>query len=148
MPTARSCFSPEVSPAPCRPSARPGRGSPAALITRCNNWLGHNGELGRAPGLTQEHLDLLAGDGWKDSGLFSPKEKAAIRWAEEVSHLRAKGNDVAFAEMQGHFTTRQIVELTFLCGMWNLSGGVAEALHLVVEPPGRRIALPSPPPSP
>ena len=43
--------------------------------------------------------------------------------------------------MQRHFTTRQIVELTFICGMWNLSGRVAEALRLVVEPPGRRIAF-------
>jgi alkylhydroperoxidase family enzyme len=43
--------------------------------------------------------------------------------------------------MQKHFTTRQIVELTFLCGMWNLSGRVAEALHLVVEPPGKRITF-------
>lgn len=43
--------------------------------------------------------------------------------------------------MRRHFTTRQIVELTFLCGMWNLSGRVAEALHLVVEPSGHRIAF-------
>lgn len=84
-------------------------------------------------------MDLLAGDGWKTSGLFTEKEKAVIRWADEVSHLRAKGNDEAFAAMQRHFTTRQIVELTYICGMWNLSGRVAEALHLVVEPPGGRI---------
>jgi len=43
--------------------------------------------------------------------------------------------------MKKHFTTRQIVELTFICGMWNLSGRVAEALHLVVEPPGKRISF-------
>lgn len=75
------------------------------------------------------------------SDLFSPREKAAIRWADEVTRLRAKHNDAAFAEMERHFTTRQIVELTFICGMWNLSGRVAEALHLVVEPPGGRIAF-------
>ena len=55
--------------------------------------------------------------------------------------MTAKGNDAAFEAVQRHFTTRQIVELTFLCGMWNLSGRVAEALHLVVEPPGRRITF-------
>lgn len=58
-----------------------------------------------------------------------------------MTHLRAKGNEAAFAEMQKYFTARQIVELTFICGMWNLSGRVAEALHLVVEPPGQRIAF-------
>jgi len=58
-----------------------------------------------------------------------------------VTHLRAKQNEAAFAAMQKHFTPRQIVELTFICGMWNLSGRVAEALHLVVEPPGKRISF-------
>ena len=56
-----------------------------------------------------------------------------------MSHLRAKGNDEAFAALQRHYTTRQTVELTFICGMWNLAGRVAEALHLVVEPPGKRV---------
>ena len=58
-----------------------------------------------------------------------------------MTHLRAKQNEAAFEAMKKHFSTRQIVELTFMCGMWNLSGRVAEALHLVVEPPGKRIAF-------
>lgn len=103
--------------------------------------MGHNVELGRALGLSEEQIDLLHGDGWKDSDRFSEREKAAIGWADEVSHLRAKENEEAFEAMRRHFSTRQIVELTFLCGMWNLSGRVAEALRLVVEPPGKRIAF-------
>ncbi|MGI9378950.1 MAG: carboxymuconolactone decarboxylase family protein [Methyloligellaceae bacterium] len=71
--------------------------------------------------------------------MFSEKEKAAICWAEEVTQLRAKQNKAAWEAMKQHFSSRQIVELTFICGMWNLSGRVAEALHLVVEPPGKRI---------
>ncbi len=81
----------------------------------------------------------MDGDGWKDSDRFNEKEKAVIRWADEVSNLTAKQNDFAFEEMKKHFTNRQIVELTFICGMWHLSGRLAEALHLVVEPPGGRI---------
>ena len=73
--------------------------------------------------------------------MFDEKEKAAIRWSDEVSCLTAKGNDFAFGEMEKHFTRRQIVELTFICGMWHLSGRLAEALNLVVEPPGGRIAF-------
>ena len=101
--------------------------------------MGHNVELGRALGLTTAQIDLLTGDDWRDSELFSEKEKAAIWWADEVTNLRAKQNKPAWLAMEKHFTTRQIVELTFICGMWNLSGRVAEALHLVVEPPGKRI---------
>lgn len=83
----------------------------------------------------------MEGDGWKDSTLFGDKEKAAICWAEEVTNLTAKENNAAFEEMQRHFSTEQLVSLTVLCGMWNLTGRVAEALHLVVEPPGGRIAF-------
>ncbi|MDA1000859.1 MAG: hypothetical protein O2807_10165 [bacterium] len=96
-------------------------------------------ELGRALGISQEQMDILDGDGWMDSPLFSDKEKACIRWADEVSKLTAKQNKPAFEAMRAHFTDRQIVELTFICGMWHLSGRLAEALHLVVEPPGGRI---------
>ncbi len=96
-------------------------------------------ELGRALGLTQDQINLLEGDDWKDSLLFDDKEKAVIRWADEVSKFRAKNNDFAFNEMKKYFSNRQIVELTFICGMWHLSGRLAEALHLVVEPPGGRI---------
>ena len=90
-------------------------------------------------GLTQDQINQLEGDDWKDSDLFDDKEKAVIRWADEVSKLTAKHNDFAFREMKRYFSNRQIVELTFICGMWHLSGRLAEALHLVVEPPGGRI---------
>ncbi len=43
--------------------------------------------------------------------------------------------------MKKHFSTEQLVSLTLICGLWNLTGRVAEALHLVVEPPGERIAF-------
>ena len=58
-----------------------------------------------------------------------------------MTNLTAKGNDSAFEEMRRHFSTEQLVSLTVLCGMWNMTGRVAEALHLVVEPPGGRIAF-------
>ncbi len=83
----------------------------------------------------------MEGDGWRDSELFNEKEKAAICWAEEVTNLTAKGNDAAFGAMKKHFSTEQLVSLTLICGLWNLTGRVAEALHLVVEPPGERIAF-------
>jgi alkylhydroperoxidase family enzyme len=101
--------------------------------------VGHNVELGRGLGISDAQFDLLTGDDWRDSDLFSDREKAVIWWADEVTNLRAKQNRKVWQEMQAHFTPRQIVELTMLCGMWNMSGRVAEALHLVVEPPGKRI---------
>jgi alkylhydroperoxidase family enzyme len=111
-----------------------------SLLNHSINCTGHNTVLGRAVGLTWEQLDLLIGDDWQSSDLLSEKAKAAINWAEKVTLHQAKDDDAAFAAMQAHFSTRQIVELTFLCGMWNASGRF-DALHLMVEPPGERIAF-------
>ncbi|MEJ2555383.1 MAG: hypothetical protein P8186_03955 [Anaerolineae bacterium] len=112
-----------------------------AILNHSINCTGHNVDLARAVDITWEQLDLLEGDDWNNSELFSNKEKAVIRWADEVSTQRAYDNDAAFEELKKYFDTHQIVELTFLCCMWNLSGRLTEALHLMVEPPGERIGF-------
>lgn len=114
-----------------------------ALINQCNNCTGHNVDLARALGFEWDQVELLQDDAWKESDQFSDKEKAVIRWADEVTNLRARDNDFVFEEIRKYFTDRQIVELTFTCGMWCLSGRVAEALRLTVEPPGKRIGFKS-----
>lgn len=112
-----------------------------AIMNHSINCTGHNVDLAHAMGVTWEQLDLLDGDGWKESVLFSDKEKAVIQWAAEVTSQGAYDNDAAFEELSRYFTTRQVVELTILCCMWNLSGRLTEALHLMVEPPGERIGF-------
>ena len=112
-----------------------------AILNHSINCTGHNVDLARALGVTWEQLDLLAGDGWKESDLFDDREKAVIHWAEQVTNQRAYHDDDAFAALAAHFDTRRVVELTFLCCMWNLSGRLTEALHLMVEPPGERIGF-------
>ena len=112
-----------------------------AIMNHSINCTGHNVDLAHALGITWEQLDLLDGDGWRESNLFSDKEKAVINWAVEVTNQGAYDNDAAFEALSQYFTTRQVVELTFLCCMWNLSGRLTEALHLMVEPPGERIGF-------
>jgi alkylhydroperoxidase family enzyme len=112
-----------------------------AIMNHSINCTGHNVDLAHAMGVTWEQLELLDGDGWKESVLFSDKEKAVIQWAAEVTNRGAYDSDAAFEELSSYFTTRQVVELTFLCCMWNLSGRLTEALHLMVEPPGDRIGF-------
>ena len=112
-----------------------------AILNHSINCTGHNVDLAHAVGVSWEQLDLLDGDGWRESDAFSDKEKAVIHWADEVSNQGAYDNDAAFEELAKYFTTRQVVELTFLCCMWNLSGRLTEAFHLMVEPPDGRIGF-------
>jgi alkylhydroperoxidase family enzyme len=98
-------------------------------------------ELGRALGLSQQQIDQLVTDEWRTSELFSDRDKAVVHWAEAVTNLTAHGDERGFADLKRFFDDGEIVELTFLASMWNLSNRFAEALHLVVEPPGQRITF-------
>ena len=75
------------------------------------------------------------------SSALDERQKAALRWAEAVTLMRARDDDDAFAAMRKHFSEKQIVELTVFCGMWNYSNRLCEALHVDLERPEQRIAF-------
>ena len=101
--------------------------------------LGHNVDLGLEAGLTPEEVAVVQSEDFAASPLLNDAQKTAVRWAEAVTNFAARDDDELFAAMQSHFTDQQIVELTVLCGMWNWSNRLTEALHVVLEPPGERI---------
>jgi alkylhydroperoxidase family enzyme len=49
---------------------------------------------------------------WRDSALFSDRERAALEYAERITHTGQQVDDALFAEVKKHFTEAQIVELT------------------------------------
>lgn len=112
-----------------------------AILMHSNNCTAHNVDLGLEIGLTWDQMDALEEDGWKKSDLFTSAQKAAIAWAEAVTRQTAHDDDEVFRNLARYFDTRKIVELTFYCGMWNLSGRLTEPFHQMVEPPGRRISF-------
>jgi AhpD family alkylhydroperoxidase len=103
--------------------------------------LSHNVPLGRKMGLTDEQIAAARGDDYMTSPLFDERQKAAIRWAEVVTQMTARDDEVAFAAMKRHFSEKQIVELTVFCGMWNYSNRLCEALHVDLERPEQRITF-------
>lgn len=56
---------------------------------------------------------------WRDSGLFSPAEKAALALAEAMTELPADVSDELFADLREQFTEEQIVELAATIGLEN-----------------------------
>jgi alkylhydroperoxidase family enzyme len=103
--------------------------------------LSHNVPLGRKMGLTEEQVAAARGDDYMASPLFDERQKAAIRWAEVVTNMKARDDEAAFAAMKRHFSEQQIVELTVFCGMWNYSNRLCEALHVDLERPEQRITF-------
>lgn len=50
---------------------------------------------------------------WRETPFFTPRERAALAWAETITDLpRAGVSDAAYAEARAHFEERDLVNLT------------------------------------
>ena len=76
-----------------------------------------NSAVGRDAGITDEQLEGLST--FETSPHFDPREKAALRYAEGMTHTPADVSDAVFAEIQALFSTEQIVELTTAISLEN-----------------------------
>ena len=64
-------------------------------------------------GETTERLDLLAA--WRDSPLYSERERAALAWTEALTLLsETRAPDEAYEALQAQFDEEQQVKLTLL----------------------------------
>jgi alkylhydroperoxidase family enzyme len=110
-----------------------------SLDNSCHNCSHHNVDLARGLGYSEEQLAAIANGCWNERDDFSDKEKTVLDWSSAVTHLRASDDDKTFEKMKKHFTTAEIVELTYTTSLWNCSTRFADALHLTAEKPGKGI---------
>ncbi|WP_129793902.1 carboxymuconolactone decarboxylase family protein [Sphingosinicella sp. CPCC 101087] len=81
-------------------------------------------------------IHLLAG--WRDSPLFTVRERAALGWTEVVTRVaKTHAPDEAYAELQSQFSGKEIAYLTLLIGainLWNRVQIGLRAVHPIGEP--------------
>jgi AhpD family alkylhydroperoxidase len=71
---------------------------------------------------------------WRESPLFSEKEKAALEWTEAVTKLcRDELEDESYERLRKQFDEKQIAELTFAIGTINIWNRLCVPLRV---PPG------------
>lgn len=81
-------------------------------INGCAFCIAMHVPLARRHGVSDDQLHLLAA--WREAPLYSPKERAALAWAEALTSLA--GGDVpdsVYAEMQQHFSDKEVADLSF-----------------------------------
>jgi alkylhydroperoxidase family enzyme len=77
----------------------------------------HSGEAFKH-GETPARLLLL--DGWHESALFSPRERAALAWTESLTRIaETHAPDDVYEELQRHFSQDEIVALSIAIAMIN-----------------------------
>lgn len=90
----------------------------ASQINGCAYCIHMHTKDARASGETEERLYLLSA--WRESPLYSDRERAALAWTEAltlVSETHAPDED--FAELSRHYTPAEQVNLTLLIGTIN-----------------------------
>jgi alkylhydroperoxidase family enzyme len=84
--------------------------------------------VGVRVGVPAEQLrDVLT---FETSQAFSDRERAALRFSEQVTRDDLEVTDECLARVREHFTEAEIVELTFIVGYQIFAGKFAKAWRL------------------
>ncbi len=65
-----------------------------------------------------------------ENPLFTPAERAALRYAEEMTRASVDVPDEVFEELKRHFNTVQVVDLTATVAMENMRARFNRALQV------------------
>jgi AhpD family alkylhydroperoxidase len=108
----------------------------ASQINGCAYCVHMHTKDARANGESEERLYLLSA--WRESPLYSDRERAALAWTEALTHIsETRAPDDVYEEVRKHFTEQETVNLTMLIGMINLWNRLAigmRSVHPVSKP--------------
>jgi alkylhydroperoxidase family enzyme len=100
----------------------------AAQIIGCVFWIDINAAGGSHVGISEEKLAAIAE--YVENPLFTPAERAALRYTEEMTRSSIDVPDEVFEELRRHFNTREIVDLTATIAMENMRARFNRALQV------------------
>jgi uncharacterized peroxidase-related enzyme len=87
-------------------------------INGCVYCLDLHARQAREAGEFQQRLDCLAA--WREYALFDERERAALAWAEAVTHIsQTHAPDDLYNQLHAHFTDAEIVDLTAAIAFMN-----------------------------
>lgn len=84
----------------------------ASQLNGCTFCIAMHVPLALKHGISQTQLHLLAA--WREAPVYSPAERAALAWAEALTHLT--GGDVpdeVYSELRRHFSEKEAADLSF-----------------------------------
>jgi AhpD family alkylhydroperoxidase len=93
-------------------------------INGCSYCVDEHARDLRAEGETNERLDGLAG--WRESPYFTDAEKAALEWAESLTHVDlTHAPDTAYAPLAKYFDDKTIANITYAVALMNAWNRIA-----------------------
>ena len=90
----------------------------ASQINGCAVCLHMHTRDARKAGETEERLFML--DAWRDSSLYTARERAALAWTESLTLLAStRAPDEVYAEVKAHFSDDESIQLTMMINVIN-----------------------------
>jgi AhpD family alkylhydroperoxidase len=103
----------------------------ASQINGCAYCLHMHTEEARKLGESETRIYLL--DAWRESELYSTRERAALSWTEALTNIRdTHAPDEVFEEAQRHFSEKELADLSIAIAMinaWNRLSIGSRAVH-------------------
>jgi AhpD family alkylhydroperoxidase len=102
----------------------------ASQINGCSFCVDMHSREAREDGETEQRLYLVAA--WKESPLFSERERAAFAYTEAVTRIADAGvPDALYQATRKHFSDEELVKLTTAIGMINVWNRLCVSFHAV-----------------
>ena len=96
----------------------------ASQLNGCAYCVNMHANDARKAGETEQRLQCLSV--WRETGFFTPRERAALAWTESLTLLPQQGAPQAqFEALREQFTDKEVVDLTLAIGTinaWNRFG--------------------------
>jgi AhpD family alkylhydroperoxidase len=109
----------------------------ASQVNGCAFCVQFHLNLARRAGVSQTKLDLVAV--WRDAGVFSEREMAALAWTEELTKVTPDGvGNEAYGVAERAFTKSELVFLTVTVASINAWNRIAMAFRFTPPIPQER----------
>jgi len=80
---------------------------------------------------------------WRESDAFTPRERAALAWTEEITNIQnGHASDEAYAAVSEYFKDKDLVDLTFAIATINAWNRLGIAFRTEWNPTGRSGSAP------
>ena len=108
----------------------------ASQLNRCGFCIGmhtHELKLANEP---ESRINAVAN--WRESDAFTPRERAALAWTEEITNIQdGHASDEAYAAVSQFFKDKDLADLTFAIATINAWNRLGIAFRTEWNPPTR-----------
>lgn len=102
----------------------------ASQINGCAFCIAMHSKDARKAGETEQRLYLL--DAWRESHLFTPRERAALAWTEALTLIsETHAPDEVYESVRAEFSERELADLTVAIGQINAWNRIAISLRYI-----------------